>query len=348
MLKVKNIVKQYEGQALLNGLSFMVDRDETVCLLGPSGGGKSTILRIVAGLEKADGGSVSWGGKNISNTPAHLREFGLMFQDYALFPHLNVHANVAFGLRQRGKPDEKVDSRVDEVLAMVNMGSFKERSVIDLSGGEKQRVAFARAIAPEPRMLMLDEPMGSLDRALRDQLITELCELLRITDIPVIYVTHDLEEAFSIADRILILHEGGIVQSGTPAAVYAHPQNLWVASFFGFNNRLRGEVISTEPLIVQTKVSNLLVSNDEGSYELNAQVDLVIMAAAFVTDKDHNVNLVSGKVIESQFMGKSYHSKIRMEDGSVFIFSSDEEVIIDEQVTVSIDPASIICFPVSE
>ena len=180
-LSLHEITKNYEGKPLLNGISFEVVSGETLCLLGRSGSGKSTLLRIIAGIESADGGSVQWDGEDLGECPTHLRRFGLMFQDYALFPHQNVAENVAFGLRMQGVTRAEIDRRVKAALEQVNMAGFANRRVTDLSGGEQQRVALARALAPAPRLLMLDEPLAALDRALRQQLQQELREVLQRT-----------------------------------------------------------------------------------------------------------------------------------------------------------------------
>jgi len=242
MLALKNIQKTYEGQLLLHGVSFTVAAGETVCLLGPSGSGKSTLLRIIAGLESAEQGGVFWDGANIAGVPVHQRRFGLMFQDYALFPHKSVRDNIAFGLEMQRMPPAETDRRVADALIQVNLIGFESRRVTDLSGGEQQRVALARALAPDPRLLMFDEPLGALDRTLREHLSTELREILRNSRVPAIYVTHDQEEAFTIADKVLLLHGGRIVQSGAPAEVYSHPASDWVAEFLGLGNLLTGKV----------------------------------------------------------------------------------------------------------
>ena len=242
MLEVRNIFKTYEGKPLLNGISFMVDTSETICLLGASGSGKSTLLRIIAGLEDAEAGSVWFSGVDLTATPAHLRDFGLVFQDYALFPHLNVSENVAFGLKMRRLPETEIAERVANSLETVNLSGFERRQVTDLSGGEQQRVALARALAIRPRLLMFDEPLGALDRTLREDLLNQLRSILHQTDVPAIYVTHDQEEAFIIADRVLILHAGEIVREGTPAQVWADPGSAFVAGFLGLGNMIKGQV----------------------------------------------------------------------------------------------------------
>ncbi|HVN16485.1 MAG TPA: ABC transporter ATP-binding protein [Anaerolineales bacterium] len=240
MLNLQRISKTYESQPLLTDISFTVAADETICLLGPSGSGKSTLLRIIAGLEEADSGKVLWDDGDLASTPPHLRDFGLVFQDYALFPHLTVAENVAFGLKMRGLPKSDIKSRVTESLEQVNLFGFEKRRVTELSGGEQQRVALARALAPRPRLLMFDEPLGALDRALKDRVLEELRKILHETKVPAIYVTHDQEEAFALADRILLLHEGQIVRAGAPEEVAAHPGSAWAARFLAVGNVVEG------------------------------------------------------------------------------------------------------------
>ncbi len=244
MLEVHNIFKTYEGKLLLNDISFMVAESETICLLGASGSGKSTLLRIIAGLETSESGLISFNGLDLTNTPPHLRDFGLVFQDYALFPHLNVNENVGFGLKVRRMGQAELAQRVASSLDLVSLAAFGNRKVTDLSGGEQQRVALARALAVHPRLLMFDEPLGALDRALREDLLNQLRTILHQTKIPAIYVTHDQEEAFTIADRVLILHDGKIVSDGTPSEIWAKPESAFVAGFLGLGNLLDGVVVA--------------------------------------------------------------------------------------------------------
>mgnify|MGYP000058818458 CR=1 FL=1 len=244
MLQLNSITKSYDSKPLLTDISFTVAEGETVCLLGASGSGKSTLLRIIAGLESPDLGFISFDGLDLASTPPHLRDFGLVFQDYALFPHLNVNDNVAFGLKMRRMGQSETNQRVANSLELVDLKGFGQRSVNELSGGEQQRVALARALAIRPRLLMFDEPLGALDRTLREGLLDELRSILQRTKVPAIYVTHDQEEAFAIADRVLILHEGKIIREGTPADVWANPQSAYVAEFLGLGNVIEGEVVS--------------------------------------------------------------------------------------------------------
>ena len=243
MLELHHIYKNYEGEPLLNDISFYVNQGETICLLGASGSGKSTLLRMIAGLDDPNSGSIFFNCMDLASTPPHLRDFGLVFQDYALFPHLNVNDNVAFGVKMRSLGQSEIAERVVNSLKLVNLSGFGERSVTELSGGEQQRVALARALATNPRLLMFDEPLGALDRSLRENLLKELRIILHQAKIPAIYVTHDQEEAFTIADRVLILHNGKIVRAGTPADVWANPQSAYVAEFLGLGNIIEGVVV---------------------------------------------------------------------------------------------------------
>jgi ABC-type Fe3+/spermidine/putrescine transport system ATPase subunit len=245
MLELQHIHKTYEGKPLLTDISFTLAEEETVCLLGASGSGKSTLLRMIAGLETPNSGRILFNGIDLASTPPHLRDFGLVFQDYSLFPHLNVNDNVAFGLKMRRKGQSEIAERVARLLRLVNLENFGGRKITDLSGGEQQRVALARALAIEPRLLMFDEPLGALDKKLKDGLLNELRSILRKTKIPAIYVTHNQDEAFAIADRIFILYDGKIIREGTPADVWANPQSKYVAEFLGLGNVIDGEVIVT-------------------------------------------------------------------------------------------------------
>ncbi|MBI5951411.1 MAG: ABC transporter ATP-binding protein [Chloroflexi bacterium] len=246
MLEIRDIFKTYEGKPLLRGISFSVAEGETVCLLGASGSGKSTLLRMIAGLENPERGLILFNDLDLAHTPTHLRDFGLVFQDYGLFPHLSIFDNIAFGLKMRNLPTLEISPRVAALLEKVNLTGFETRKVTDLSGGEQQRVALARALAPQPRLLMFDEPLGALDRTLKESLLQELRSILHETKIPAIYVTHDQDEAFTIADRILLLHEGEIVRAGTPAEVWSNPGSVWAATFLDAGNIVEGEIQNTE------------------------------------------------------------------------------------------------------
>ncbi len=243
LLRAEGIHKAYEGQPLLTGVSLEVERGEIVSLLGPSGSGKTTLLRIIAGLESFDSGRVTLEGQDITKVPVHHRGVVLMFQEYALFPHRSVGQNVAFGLRMRRLPRGQIEARVREMLALVGLEGFGNRNVIELSGGERQRVALARSLAPEPRLLLLDEPLGSLDRTLRERLLEDLSAVLRRVNVTAIVVTHDQAEAFALADRVALLHETQVIQEGTPEDIYRYPATPWVARFLGLSNLFTADVV---------------------------------------------------------------------------------------------------------
>ncbi|MFE5686649.1 ABC transporter ATP-binding protein [Streptomyces sp. NPDC056512] len=237
------------AHAALDRVDLEVAEHEIVCVLGPSGSGKSTLLRVVAGLQGLDGGRVFLEGRDQSGVPAHRRGVGLMFQDHQLFPQRDVGGNVAFGLRMHGAERSEQRDRVRELLALVGLPGAAGRAVASLSGGEQQRVALARALAPRPRLLMLDEPLGQLDRSLRERLVVELRELFGELGTTVLAVTHDQGEAFALADRVVVMRDGRIAQSGTPLEVWRHPADEFVARFLGFDNvvdaTIVGEVAET-------------------------------------------------------------------------------------------------------
>ena len=236
MLEVVDVDVSYGDHRALAKVSLQVGAGEVLAVLGPSGSGKSTLLRAIAGLETPRAGRVLLAGHDITSMDVHRRNVGLMFQDYALFPHLNVSENVAFGLRMQGRDRTAIRRRTDEVLSWVGLEGFADRRIESLSGGEQQRVALARALAPEPGLLMLDEPVGALDRALRARLVPELSELIRQVGVTALYVTHDQDEAFAIADRVAVLHEGRIRQVSTPEELWSRPATEFVARFLGFEN----------------------------------------------------------------------------------------------------------------
>lgn len=306
MLAVRNIFKTYEGNLLLNDISFTVAEGETICLLGASGSGKSTLLRMIAGLEAPDSGLIAFNGLDLTTTPPHLRDFGLVFQDYALFPHLNVNENVAFGLKMRRKGQAEITERVASALDMVSLAEFGNRKVTDLSGGEQQRVALARALAIRPRLLMFDEPLGALDRALREDLLNQLRMILHRTSIPAIYVTHDQEEAFTIADRVLILHDGKIVRDGTPADVWAKPESAFVAGFLGLGNLLNGEVVEQNKFQTEHGIFTVPCTHK------HSKGDKVHLLARPLAAEDE-ANVISGLVVDVIFQQDRF--KVTFDNG---------------------------------
>ncbi|MXW95452.1 MAG: ABC transporter ATP-binding protein [Acidimicrobiaceae bacterium] len=236
MLTVTGATVLFGRVTALDGVDLEVATGEVVAILGPSGCGKSTLLRAVAGLQPLDSGEVRWNGEDLAGLPVHRRDFGLMFQEHALFSHRDVEANVAFGLRMQKMDAARRSLRVREVLGLVGLAGFRERQISTLSGGEAQRVALARSLAPEPRLLMLDEPLGSLDRPRREELTEELRHLLRGIGVTVLHVTHDHDEAFAVADRVAVMQSGRIARIGTPAEIWHDPRHPAVAGFLGHAN----------------------------------------------------------------------------------------------------------------
>jgi ABC-type Fe3+/spermidine/putrescine transport system ATPase subunit len=352
LLEVASVYKDFGGTAVLRDVSFHVDEGEIVCLLGPSGCGKTTLLRIVAGLETASSGQVVFDGHSLDQVPVHRRGFGLMFQDFALFPHKDVTANVIFGLRMQGLPQRQVEERVADMLALVGLQDYERRRVYDLSGGEQQRVALARSLAPDPRLLMLDEPLGSLDRALREELMNELRAILKRVGVTAIYVTHDQQEAFAVADRVVIMNRGRIVQRGTPQAVYRQPASAWVARFLGLTNLLPGRVVSIEPLQVVTALGCLTL-HEAGQAAVGQEVTVLIRPEAArlpgarrpgVCSDEYGVT-VEATTRECSFRGSHQRLVIQPDKGPELVFEIVSETANlprpGEAVTICLRPEAI-------
>jgi len=328
MLELIDIHKIYEGKPLLSGVSFSVEAGETVCLLGASGSGKSTLLRIIAGLESPESGQVLWDGANLASMPAYERNFGLVFQDYALFPHLTVAENVAFGLKMQSQPQDEIKLRVIAALEQVDMNGFANRSVTDLSGGEQQRVALARALAPRPRLLMFDEPLGALDRTLKDHLLEELRGILHSSKVPALYVTHDQEEAFAIADRIALLHDGQIAQAGTPGDVFARPVSRWVAGFLGLGNVIEGKWLGSGQVETRLGVLEVKCKTEAGGGETVA----LLVRPERVKPIENGTGL-KGRVADVLFQKNGY--RVTLEGGLYFYLSSPPEV--GEEISFTVE-----------
>lgn len=296
MLAVAGITVTFAGVAAVDDVSLTVPDGCVLALLGPSGCGKSTLLRAIAGLEPVRSGTISWDGVDLARIPVHRRGFGLMFQDGVLFPHRTVAGNVGYGLRVVGLRGTAADQRVRQLLDLVGLRGFGDRSVTELSGGEAQRVALARALAPRPRLLLLDEPLAALDRALRDSLLTDLRAILGETGTPAIFVTHDQQEAFAIADRVAVMRAGRIVQTGRPQQVWAAPADEWVARFVGYPAVIDGVIaIPTDGTpIASTVLGDVpVVGSSEGGsgpsaepIEPGTRVRVAVRPAALVVDPD--------------------------------------------------------------
>lgn len=374
LLELSGIERSFDGQNILRRVSLSVERGEIVALLGPSGCGKTTLLRIIAGLESADAGQILLNGQNLNKVPVHKRGFGLVFQDYALFPHKSVAENIAFGLRMLRWDRIDQENRVGQVLQLVGLAGFEDRLVYELSGGEQQRVALARSLAPSPRLLLLDEPLGALDRALREQLMGELRMILKQArsimadqnnpdepplDLPShsprqpghgitsIYVTHDQEEAFAVADRVIIMNAGQIEQVGTPIQLFRNPESRFVANFLGMDNMLEATLLPGVPARVMTEIGELtlshLPSNEPG------QVTLLVRSEAgtIVQHKESEVNIVTGMVRDISFRGRhqlvtisfptqSGLIQLRLTFRSSVIFPMERS-----EISIKLDPAEL-------
>ena len=309
MLAVENVTVRFDGKAALAGASLEVAAGETVTVLGPSGSGKTTLLRVIAGLQTPDEGRVVLDGRDLAAVPPHRRSVGLVFQDHALFPHRDVFGNVAFGLRMRDEPAAAVTRRVSELLELVGLSGYEHRSVATLSGGEQQRVALARALAPAPRMLLLDEPLGSLDRRLRDRLLDDLAQLFAELRLTALYVTHDQTEAFALGDRVAVMREGRVVQIDTPDALWSRPLDADVARFLGIANVTGGRMIRPEAVSVRP-------AGQAG----NAEVERAVRAGPVV------------------------RLRVRLDDGETLeaVAASVDHPAAGDRVDVAIDPAGIV------
>lgn len=291
-----------KGTRALEPLDLAVAKGETLVILGPSGCGKTTTLRIIAGLEQPDeGGAVFFDDRNVTAVPVERRNVGIVFQSYALFPHLNVAANVAYGLRIRGAGPQALRERVAEMLALVRMTELADRSIDQLSGGQKQRVALARAVAIEPRVLLLDEPLAALDAKLREHLRTELRDLLRRVGITSVYVTHDQSEAMTLGDRIAVMNAGRLEQVGTPFEIYRQPRTRFVADFVGTLNHLRdGSWVRPEDLLVCVNGDAEMSGRLRSAVFLGDRLRLFIEGCneeGLIVDTTERVSLQSGDVV---------------------------------------------------
>ena len=301
LIELKGISKSYDGEKVISGINLYVRDGEFVTLLGPSGCGKTTTLRIIGGFESADEGSLYFDGAEISELPAHKRNINTVFQKYALFPHLNVYENIAFPLRLRKFKENDIKTRVEEMLKMVELSGFENKSVSTLSGGQQQRVAIARALVSHPKVLLLDEPLGALDLKLRKDMQNELKAIQQSIGITFIYVTHDQEEALSMSDTIVVMADGEIQQIGTPTDIYNEPKNAFVADFIGESNIIDGVMLCDK----KVKFSSHTFDCVDGGFAENEPVDVVIRPEdvdVVAVDK----GMLTGKVTSVTFKGVHY------------------------------------------
>jgi putrescine transport system ATP-binding protein len=306
-LQTNNLVKRFDGAAAVDDVSLTIHKGEIFALLGSSGCGKSTLLRMLAGFEVPTSGSVVLNGVDIATFPPYERPINMMFQSYALFPHLNVWDNVAFGLKRESMPKAEIKTRVEEMLKLVQMESFAKRKPHQLSGGQQQRVALARSLAKKPQLLLLDEPLGALDKQLRERTQFELVNILESVGVTCVMVTHDQDEAMAMASRIAVMSHGRVLQIGTPKEVYEHPNCRFVADFIGNVNLLEGEVTVDEANRCEVTTAYGVVSIGHGISGAAGMAVAVAVRPEKIhiskTRPDVTVNLFSGKVREIAYFG---------------------------------------------
>jgi ABC-type Fe3+/spermidine/putrescine transport system ATPase subunit len=306
--------------------------------LGPSGCGKTTLLRMIAGLETPDAGSIVFNEQDLGNVPTHQRDFGLMFQEFALFPHKNVGQNVGFGLQMKKNIDAQ--TKVQQMLELVGLSGFEERDVNNLSGGERQRVALARSLAPNPRLLMLDEPLGSLDRALRERLMLEIRQILKQVGLTAIYVTHDQTEAFAVADRVIVMNQGHLEQDAAPEHLYRRPATPFVARFLGFTNLLAGTYRPDGH--VETALGAWpIASVDFENQSTEQAVTLLIRPEAASLEPLEGIS-ITGEIIATLFRGRFYQINLSV-NGRRLIFELPltEPLSPGKPITLWLNPAAI-------
>lgn len=350
-ISVDNLVKKFGSAVALNGLTFRIEPGEIFFLLGPSGCGKTTLLRNIAGFYIPDEGKVFFGDEEVTRLPPHKRNTGMMFQSYALWPHMTVAQNVAFGLIERKVPKAEIDSRVAEALASVRMDAYATRKIAQLSGGQQQRVALARALVIRPRCLLLDEPLSNLDAKLRLEMRTEIRRVCKEFGLTAIYVTHDQKEALSISDRMAILESGNIAQIGSPEDVYRRPTSRVVADFIGETNFIPGKVVSADgsSARVETEIGTFagLVSDPDWSPEPGESATLSVRPEAWtIRESSQPENCATGRIGDSTYLGEvaqyrfqaaGHNLKIfelnprldaRPQDRDLFVSASADDVVI--------------------
>ena len=335
IIELKNISKNFEDQQVLKGIDLNIYENEFLTLLGPSGCGKTTLLRIIGGFEEPSNGQLIFDGKDISKVPPYKREVNTVFQKYALFPFLNVADNIAFGLNLKKMDKDVIEKKVSRMLELVGLKGFEKRDVTLLSGGQQQRVAIARALVNEPKVLLLDEPLGALDAKLRKDMQTELKKIQKEVGITFIFVTHDQEEALSMSDTIVVLNDGVIQQIGTPMDIYNEPQNRFVAEFIGESNIIEGNMIK-----------DCLVNFDGIDWECvdkgfkdNEAIE-VVLRPEDMDVVEPEAGKVSGTIISKVFMGVHYEYLVETKNRNYKVHTT-ENYEIGKKVGLTIDPFDI-------
>ncbi len=335
IVELKNISVAFDGEVILDGLNLDIKDKEFITLLGPSGCGKTTTLRLIAGFLEPDSGDILFEDKIINGVPAYKRQVNTIFQRYALFPHLNVYENIAFGLRVKKLPEKEIKEKVEEMLTLVNLKGLEKRNINTLSGGQQQRIAIARAIANHPKVLLLDEPLAALDLKLRKDMQKELKKIQEQLGITFIFVTHDQEEALTMSDRVVVMDNGKIQQVGTPQDIYNEPQNAFVADFIGESNIVDGVMLEDYSVRFSGQT---FVCLDKG-FEKNEDVDVVVRPEdvdIVPTDK----GMLTGVVTSVSFLGVHYEIIVDI-GGFKWMIQTTDEHFVDDEVGLYIEPDAI-------
>lgn len=338
IIRFEGVSKQYDERdpAVLKNVSFEIERGKFYTLLGPSGCGKTTILRLIAGFTAPSQGNIYFNGKVINNLPANERQVNTVFQDYALFPHLNVFENVAFGLRIKKMKEAVIKEKVAEALKFVNLAGYENREITEMSGGQRQRVAIARAIVNEPQILLLDEPLSALDLKLRTEMQYELRELQRRLGITFIFVTHDQEEALAMSDEIFVLNGGIIQQSGTPIDIYDEPINRFVADFIGESNIVKGKMIKD----FEVEISDTVVPCVDQGLNVNETVDIVIRPEDIeIVGLDRSQ--LHARVDSQLFRGVHYEICCYDDNNNEWLVHSTRKATVGERIGLYFEPEAI-------
>lgn len=344
-LRVEGVSKSYGPVQALDSVSFSLDRGEMLALLGPSGCGKSTLLNVMSGFLRADQGRIVLDGKDVSSIPPHRREMPMVFQSYALFPHMNVAGNVAFGLKQRGVAKGERTERVEQALALVQLEGYQDRFPAELSGGQQQRVALARCLVVRPPVLLLDEPLSNLDAQLRAEMRDEMNEILRTAGTTSVFVTHDQSEGLAIADRVLVLRDGTVEQSGAPDEVYQRPCSRFAADFMGVANLWQGKLcLGSSGAVVETDLGPVRAASEGRFRDGDTVVAAVRPDCVGVTpreDGDPSDLVAHGRISTSSYLGRQRRLRIDCGVGHVVtadVPSEHPSVAVGSAVSLAVDP----------